>query len=141
MQNFNALKMREIFHDNKILQLGPLSCFYFIIPLFICDNVNNKSFGKCFCARKCKVRGTDEIYVDQDRESHMGSFWAPTECYICLVLIHFVQLSPKLILFVLVSYCNVDPKEQITSNHLICSEITRSRSTGHITIIVTPQLK
>ena len=93
---FLCLKTLEIFHDIKISQWGPGSCFYFMIPLYICDNVHSKSFGTCSCARKGKVKGTDEIYVDQERQSHMGSLWAPTECYICLVLIHFVQYFSKI---------------------------------------------
>jgi len=120
-----CLKMLEIFYDIKILQWGPGSCFHFIIPLYICDNVYNKPFGTCFCARKSKVRGTDEIHVDQERESHMGLFWGPTKCYICLVLIHFFSIFPKINYFLLVSCCNVDSKEQISSNLLIRSGLLK----------------
>ena len=90
--------MLEISHVITILQYGPGSYFCYKIPPYICDKVYSKSLGTCFCARKCMATGTDGIYVDQVRELHMGSLWAPTENYICVVLEYFVQFSSTLII-------------------------------------------
>jgi hypothetical protein len=125
----------EIFRDIKMLQWGPTSSICFIVSLYVCDTLYRKSFGPCFYARKSKVRGTDEICVDQERESLVGLLGALTECRTCLCLAHFVQFFPKLVVFYYVAYCNMGSKEQISSNHFIHVGIIRRRRTRRITSI------